>query len=353
MMKSEERKHTKGTRIWGRRILLGLGLVFSLMSTNVAQAEGKSEPDPRVEEHYNAGVAIAQKARNKQDWEKACEEFTQAFALEKNPLIAANLGHAELEAGRMRLAAEHLDYFLRVDKDAPAKAKKEIEGLLEQAKKHIVTVNVVVNQVGATIVVDNIERGVSPLESPIYLEENEHTFEVRQAGMKTEKQSEVFKKGDKRDIKFEMVADVGRSIRLPGDQRGKGAHDADWRNRAFVASIGLGFVGLAMGGGFTAGFIIKHSTINSEYGQKYSNLSEGEWLCPQNFGKNSPCSALIDATEIRNSLFVLAGVGYALSIIGFTGSAIWGPAKIKHHTDNHAKLQVFVTPNQLVIKGAF
>lgn len=280
------------------RTLLALGLALSVVGAEPRAEANQSAaaPNPAVEAHYNAGVAAAKKATSKQDWEKACEEFTQAYALEKNPQIAANLGNAELKAGRMRLAAEHLDYFLQQDKEASKEAKKEIEHLLEQAKKHIVTVKINVNQVGAKIVIDNVERGMSPLEGPIYLEENEHTFEVRKAGMKAEKQAHVFKKGDKREIRFEMVADVGGTL-APRKGADKGKEPA-WRTGLTVAAGVVGFVGV--GGGITL-IGLGHDRAQSSFDELKLLKSSGPTIDPAT-GKPMPvCDYTRHATVVACS----------------------------------------------------
>src|SRR5262249_40921249 len=52
------------------------------------------------------------KAAKAEQWSKACDLYLQAFRIDHHWKIAASLGHAELQAGKARDAAEHLTFAL-------------------------------------------------------------------------------------------------------------------------------------------------------------------------------------------------------------------------------------------------
>lgn len=305
------------------RTLFALGLTFSVVGgERSAEADqSAAAPDPAVEAHYNAGVAIAKKAVTQRDWENACEEFKKAFDLEKNPQIAANFGHAELKAGRWRSAAEHLEFFLREEKDASDGARKEIEALLKDAQKNIVTITIEVDQVGAEVWIDGKQRGISPLGYPIFLEENSHEFEVRKAGMRADKQSDVFKRGEGRTIKFKMVVDPMASVG-PTKKVDKGK-EPKWRTGLTVGfSI---FAAVGIGAGVITG--IKYwnhpgrNGSNADLNKLADDTPDNRTTCWENsYEKN----AIDCATQLENAQ--RADVLGASSIVAFSvgGAAILG-----------------------------
>ncbi|HMA93739.1 MAG TPA: PEGA domain-containing protein [Polyangiaceae bacterium] len=56
---------------------------------------------------------------------------------------------------------------------------------LSEEKKHVVTVDVVVREEGATVSVDGVAVGVTPLQTPVFVEPGRHILIVRKAGYKT------------------------------------------------------------------------------------------------------------------------------------------------------------------------
>lgn len=298
-------------------VLIAGGLALSVVPGTVAHAQEKTgeakaapEPNPQAEAHYNAGVAAAQK----REWEKACEEFALAFKIESNPQIAANLGHAELKAGRMRSAAEHLDYFLRNDREATPAAKAEIEELLKQAQKHIVTVEINMDQAGAEVLVEGALKGVSPLNKPIFLERGEYTFEVRKSGWKAEKQTRIFERGEKPTITMNMVADAGANV---GPKRGtdKGQEPA-WRTPLTVAFAGLAAV--SIGTGMVTGIIrLNHSGLDGSadgFNKLIPKTRDDKKACGSNGyeGNKENCAELLKMAEQSEQLRKATIIGFSV-----------------------------------------
>jgi hypothetical protein len=123
------------------------------------------------------------KALNAQQWEKARTALLEAFNRERHCQIAANLGWAELMAGKPRDAAEHLSFFLREAQDVSDADRQEAEKMLAEAKAAIGTVTVRVDAVGADVLVDGQAVGTSPLAEPVFVESGRRTFEARKAGL--------------------------------------------------------------------------------------------------------------------------------------------------------------------------
>jgi len=342
----------RNLQVRSKRIVIATGLTLSVLIGNATYAHEKtraSAPNPQAKAHYNAGVAAAQK----REWDKACEEFDKAFKIEPNPQIAANLGHAESKAGRMRSAAEHLDYFLRNDKKATKAAHAEIEEFLDQAKKHIVTVEINVDQAGAQILVAGVEKGISPLNKPLFLEAGEYTFEVRKAGMKAEKRMRVFEKGDKSTITINMVADPAASAQLPINQRGQRAQMSSLKHPIFFTSMGVGIVGLGLALGFSSATFVKYQSAKALFLDKKSTTPDGEPVCPTTVKLDPGCEALNNARTARNAYLGVAFVGYGLIAAGGIGMLAWSLTHSRSSSAKHARINFNASPNAIYISGEF
>lgn len=157
-------------------------------------------PDPtaEVKKRFESGLAAAS-AKN---WKKAAEEFGKAYELKPLPQIAGNLGEAELNLGRYRDAAEHLEKFLREDSGATPAEKKAAKDWLDQAKRKIVTFEITVAVPGADVLVDGKVVGKSPLPMKgVYVEPGKHTVEAR-AGEATDEKTDTYEAGWTRVIKL-------------------------------------------------------------------------------------------------------------------------------------------------------
>jgi tetratricopeptide (TPR) repeat protein len=317
--------------VWQRGVTAALAIVFVMACNNAAFAEkqlrnakdtaidGKS-----VEALYNAGVAAA----NKKQWEKACDLFTQAFAREPNPQIAANLGNAELRAGRMRLAAEHLDYFLQEDKEADKQARLEIQTLRDQAAKHVVMVQVIVDHDGADVVVDGIVRGKSPLKGSVFLEPGMHKFEARKVGFTAQEQSFDLDKDARREIRIKMEVDP-RAL-YASKMKGDTAREPAWRSSLTVAAGTFGLVGMGLGITFV-------------------------WLAEadrRSFVNGGNCSR--SGTECANPPFLKVGIAsLALGTVAFGGMFVLIGTSKTGKTSVQIRPEVTLNKSRLVIDGVF
>lgn len=179
-------------------VLVGAPGVSGQPAPKGGGAAPASDPAAEVKKRFERGLAAAS-AKN---WKKAAEEFGKAYELKPMPQIAGNLGEAELNLGRYRDAAEHLEKFLREDSGATEAERKAAKEWLEQAKKKIVTFEITVALPGADVLVDGKVVGKSPLPmKEVYVEPGKRTVEAR-AGDATDAQTDTFEAGWKRVIKL-------------------------------------------------------------------------------------------------------------------------------------------------------
>lgn len=131
-------------------------------------------------EAFNRGVELYSNAKN---YEGAVSEFQRAYTLSKDPRLLFNMAIAERDAKRYARAVTDLELELKEGNDSLSDAEKETaRGLLEELKKFTAPITVTSNENDATVLVDNIEVGKTPLAQPIIADVGDRNIVVRKAG---------------------------------------------------------------------------------------------------------------------------------------------------------------------------
>ncbi len=127
---------------------------------------------------FNRGVELYKN----QNFEGAKAEFEQAYSLSKDPRLLFNMAIAERDSKRYSRAVARLEQLLKEGDELSDKDKQDAKDLLDGLKQYTAPITVTVNEPGATILVDDIEVGKSPLDKPITVDVGERNFVVRKAG---------------------------------------------------------------------------------------------------------------------------------------------------------------------------
>lgn len=127
---------------------------------------------------FNRGVELYKN----QNFEGAKAEFEQAYSLSKDPRLLFNMAIAERDSKRYSRAVARLEQLLKEGDELSDKDKQDARDLLDGLKQYTAPITVTVNEPGATILVDDIEVGKSPLDKPLVVDVGERNFVVRKAG---------------------------------------------------------------------------------------------------------------------------------------------------------------------------
>ncbi|MCU0663542.1 MAG: tetratricopeptide repeat protein [Myxococcota bacterium] len=129
-------------------------------------------------QHFLAGQDYYTQGR----YEKAIEEFDEAYRLDPKPLLLFNISQAHERLGRVDKAIEYLEQYLKADPNtANAKALKDKIANLK-SKVQATGLAITCNVDGATILVDNKEMGVTPLKAPLGLAAGTHRIKLVRPG---------------------------------------------------------------------------------------------------------------------------------------------------------------------------
>ncbi|WP_437713283.1 hypothetical protein WMF45_46395 [Sorangium sp. So ce448] len=186
-----------------------LGVFFCAATVEtVALAQTQDTPGAprddgaRAADSYRKGVEAA-KARR---WLDAHAAYLEAWRLEQHFQIAANLARAELKLGKHRDAAEHISFFLREAEGVSELDRTLARQMLDEARAKIATLTLVVSRPGATVLIDGVPVGTSPLEGELYVEPGERRIEARLQGESPVQSSVALAPGASQQVALRFAA---------------------------------------------------------------------------------------------------------------------------------------------------
>lgn len=237
------------------RILRGSSGVLICVALSAPLSAAAEEPavdssSDRARDLFERGLATWSGG----DPEGARQLFIEAWELSRSFDVAGNLGHVELELGRYREAAEHLDYSVRHWPVGESRTLLEdMRGKLKQAKAHVGTVRISVDPPDAHILVDDVDQGIVPAGGNVYVEPGLRTFQAEREGAASEHEFLKARAGEEYTLNLALPRDSASGS--PSQTEGAGlrvdvgARDSlsDLKWPVVVTGASLAVVGLGVG----------------------------------------------------------------------------------------------------------
>jgi hypothetical protein len=143
-----------------------------------AAAAPAPEIKAEARERFDRGLQLFEQGQNA----GALAEFKRTYQLIPNPLVLYNMGLVYAAMNRPVQATDALDDFLRqAPGSVPAEKRKHAQGVRDEQSKRIAQL-MVLTQTPATIEIDGIEAGRTPLATPIRLASGAHVVTVLAPG---------------------------------------------------------------------------------------------------------------------------------------------------------------------------
>lgn len=165
----------------------------------------------------------------KQDWVEAERIFAELFRSQRTWDVAVSLGQSELNLKRYRDAAEHLSYGVQ---NFPIRDQREAyedaKGGLEEAKRHVGTLSLVVNQDAATLSVDGKAIGRSPFAGEVFVEPGKHTLQASLQGYADVRQAIAIEAGATQKVELNFGPRLPESPPGEAAPRASDGSTADW-----------------------------------------------------------------------------------------------------------------------------
>ena len=140
-------------------------------------------PAPAADNQAAALLRAGNMAYKEGRFADAEQAYREAFEIKHGYDVAGNLGAAELAQGKLREAAGHLAFTLRLFPLTGQPAlRDQMQRALEQCKRGVGAVEVKLEPAGATVRVDGDLVGEAPLLDPVFVDPGDHIISVSLAG---------------------------------------------------------------------------------------------------------------------------------------------------------------------------
>jgi tetratricopeptide (TPR) repeat protein len=238
-----------------RALFSGAVAAFALLCCLAANAQQKAEEEARAQ--FDAGVALFEKGQ----FAQASVAFARAYELRPSYRILYLVGKCENEQGHFALSLDAYTRYLaeagdQIDKERQDEVRAEIKRL----GALVGTVVIETTTAGATVYVDDVRQGETPLDKPVFVDLGRHVVVVKKGA--DELHREVVKVAGGQRVVV-AVADRGTGQEAagpggePGTEGGDGAAGEEpGRGRGLliggIAALAVGVGGGVVGGVFAA-----------------------------------------------------------------------------------------------------
>jgi hypothetical protein len=195
-----------------RTIALALALAVNVSpSAARAQATASSSAE-RAEagERFDRGLRLF----NSGDSAGALAEFKRAYELVPNVLVLYNMGLVYAQMGRAVEATDALDRVLASPGSLSAERRAIAQSTRSEQAARVVEIAIESSVDGATVEVDGVEAGKTPLQGPLRITGGTHVIGVIAAGFSPERKEITIAGGEKKALRFDLVAMQGRLAHL-------------------------------------------------------------------------------------------------------------------------------------------
>lgn len=157
-------------------------------------------------------AAVARYSKN--DLEGAREAFLKAWKLRQHAAIAASLAEVELKLGRYRDAAEHLSFYLAHLPTGKESSRTDAERQLAECKMHIGILQLTVDPLNATVLVDGVVVG-NGNSSELFVEPGAHSLHAEKDGRRTPMQRPSVAAGETLDVRLTVPVSMPSAASSP------------------------------------------------------------------------------------------------------------------------------------------
>jgi tetratricopeptide (TPR) repeat protein len=177
----------------------------------------------------------------KRDYALALERFQEAYQLFPSPKLHYNMALALDALGRTPEAAAEYQQFLDDAEDAPAAARVAAEQKIAELDRSLARLALRVDPDGASVAIDDVLVGNTPLRHPLHLLPGRHRLTVRRAGYEPDERELQLAKGSAPAIDLQLQV---RVTQRPSESRSRWLVKRWW----FWSAIGVVVTAVVIGG---------------------------------------------------------------------------------------------------------
>lgn len=228
----------------GKFVAAALAVAVSVAALSAAVA-GTVDEEARI--HFEEGVRLYEDGQ----YEQAAIAFARAYELKPSFKLLFNIGQAESELKHYARALEAFTRYLAEGGDqVPADRVTTVKSEIERLNALVGLIIVECPVAGARVLLDNENKGETPLESPIFVDIGKHEVVIKQG--QDELLREVVRVAGGQRVTLEVEAEGGATEGSPGDAAAPTEEPDDggrvWTWVALGVGGAAGIAGAAIGG---------------------------------------------------------------------------------------------------------
>ncbi|HXK17637.1 MAG TPA: PEGA domain-containing protein [Polyangiaceae bacterium] len=171
-----------------------------------ACAQTSAAETQHVTDLFKSGKAAFAKG----DMAEAERLFAEAFAIRKSSDIAANLGQAQLEQQKFRVAAEHFQWALaNLLPSATDAQRKAVETGLSRSRAEVAILRLDIKPEGSDVIVGDQNLGKSPIANGVYVDAGEAIVSVKHDGYVALEKRVMVGKGTEQAVELSLTPKDG------------------------------------------------------------------------------------------------------------------------------------------------
>ena len=345
------------------QLFAALALVAALgaaVDVRAQTATPASTPSPEVVKQADAHFRKGNLAYTDKRWAEAEAAFLAAWALNPTYDVAANLGQTQYHLGKLRDAAEHLDFALRhwplIGKPEP---RKLAEDRLAEVRGSVGALKLEVKAEHADLYVDGKLVGHSPMVGEVFVEPGAHKVEARHELYGTEARRVIAGVGATEAVRFglgEVVVGVGSAAGKGEAREVVGVGSAvGWRPGREWALSGGAVAAVGLGAGLALTFASKSKASDADAKLSDVQMKGGTFACSSG-SFAAACATLRRANQSADTLSKVSAVGYVAAGVGgavLSTYLLWPGKKAEHRTSTWVSPVVGAGIGGIAITGAF
>lgn len=186
-----------------RRLMRASCVLVVVMVVAAARPVRAQDPHAEARERFSRAVELYDEGR----YEAALVEFQRAYDLAPAAPVLFNIAQVHAAMGHAVAAVAAYERYLAEGGEAISAARRaDVEAALRTQRARIARLTIAVSAPGATIAIDDVEVGISPLPSAIEVDSGEHVVSARAAGHEGVRRRIRIAGGREEIVRLELLA---------------------------------------------------------------------------------------------------------------------------------------------------
>lgn len=298
-----------------RHLALRLSVSLLTIGPLAARAQSADTNGERIEtgdveqarKHFGQGLKLYKDG----DFDAALVQFERAYAMKPNFKVLYNIAQCHFE---LRQYVEARDALSRYLKDGTGSIETErqaaVQNDLAELQRRIAHLTLKVNVTGATVYIDGKKAGVTPLRTPIDVNEGQRTISVETTDRGSKQRIVRVAGGEAQTVNVDFATPGPSQLAVSGNAKNDGPRPeaSNGLGAGFWITGGLA-VALGAGAGATGYFALKAQDDHDEMLKRFG-VSAGELGDSQKRAENFALTTDI----LAGSAIVFAGIATVLLV---------------------------------------